>query len=195
MKVVLIVLALIAAAFVAVVVYGVGRDEPAATTSSDGRHHGPPPMRNGEPDEDALEDWDPPDFGSFATGLGNKFAPGVEVADPEVSVGGFAVQSRQVAPSDEKFRIARLQLVAGRSARITASQPGERNATLCLCKPGVSIVGSEVLGCGDRWIEKQSARNCEAGADEGSLAFKSLGGTLSFASGQPARVRVKRRDN
>lgn len=194
MKAVLIVLALVAAAFVAVVVYGFGRDDTAATASPSSSG-GAPPMRNGEPDEDALEDWTPPDFGAFATRLGNKYVPTVEVADPDVSVGGLAVQTRVVAPADDRFRMARLQLVGGRSARITASQPGERSATLCLCKPGVAIVAGEVLGCGDRWIEKQSARNCEKGADEGSLAFKKLGGELHFASGLPAHVRVKGGDD
>lgn len=192
MKLVLIVLALIAATFIAVIVHGVSRDDSTATTSSSG---GAPPMREGKLDEDALEDWQRPDFGTLVTNLGNKYAPGVEVANPDVSVGGLAVQTRAVGPADDRFRIARLQLVAGRSARITASQPGERSATLCLCKPKVAIVASEVLGCGDRWIEKQSARDCEEGADEGSLAFKKLGGQLTFAAGQPARVRVKGSDD
>jgi hypothetical protein len=191
MKAVLIVLAIVAAAFVAVLVYGANRDEPATTTASGSA----PPMRGGELDEDALEDWDPPSLGPVVGSLSKKFVPPIELENPEVSVGGLSTASRTVPPSDDKLRIARLALVAGQSARIIASQPGEKDATLCLCRPHRAIVESDLSGCSDRWIAKQRARNCEDGADQGSLVFKGRGGALVFASGQPARVRVVGREN
>ena len=103
--------------------------------------------------------------------------------------------SRSVPASDDKLRVARLALVHGESARITASQPGEDDATLCLCRPDHPIVESDLAGCSNRWIAKQRAQNCEKGADQGSLVFKEHGGTLRFASGPPATVRVVGRED
>jgi hypothetical protein len=81
-------------------------------------------MRDGELDEDALEDWDPPSLGPVVGSLSKKFVPPIDLENPEVSVGGLSTASRTVPPSDVKLRIARLALVGGQSARITASQPG-----------------------------------------------------------------------
>jgi hypothetical protein len=191
MKAVLIVLAIVAAAFVAVIVYGANRDDTATTPASGSA----PPMRGGELDEDALEDWDPPSLGPVVGSLSKRFVPPIEVQDPEVSVGGLSTASRTVPPSDDKLRVARLQLVGGQSARITAAQPDEDDATLCLCRPHRAIVESDLAGCSDRWVARQRAHDCEDGADQGSLVFKERGGTLVFASGQPARVRVAGREN
>ncbi|MBA2920485.1 hypothetical protein GON01_02120 [Sphingomonas sp. MAH-20] len=186
MKLVLIVLAIIAAAFVAVVVYGANRDD-TATTSSSGAA---PPMRGGDLDEDAVEGWEAPELGPFLGSLTRRFTPPVEVRDPEVSVGGLLPQTRHVDASKDKLRVARLVLVAGRSARIKASQPGPDGKPLCLCRPHMPIVESDFAGCSDRWLATQRKENCKEGADEGTLVFKQAGGDLVFTGAEPARVRV-----
>ncbi len=194
MKIVLIVLALVAAAFVAIIVYGVNRDEPAATASSrggEGCNSGPPPLQDGEPDEDALEDWCKPEFGAAADWLRSKFGPGLKIDRADVEIDGFHAETRPVPASKENLRVAKLLLTSGDSARVTAVRDDDDDSIVCLCRPGAKVDAADLQGCGKRWIAKQTAATCEADAGEGSLPFGKKGGALSFAAAHRAGVRVK----
>ena len=70
----LIILALVALSFVAVLVYGVGRDRPGASSVGALRAGAPPPTKSdGSIDEDAMEDWRPPDLLAALKGMAGEY--------------------------------------------------------------------------------------------------------------------------
>ncbi len=194
-KIVLIVLALVAAAFVAIIVYGVNRDEPAATASSrggEGCNSGPPPMRDGEPDEDALEDGASRSSAPPPTGCAASSGPASRSSGRTWRSNGFPCGDPSGAPLEEKLRVAKLLLTSGDSARVTAVRDDDDDSTVCLCRPGAKVDAADLQGCGRRWIAKQTAATCEADAGEGSLPFGKKGGALSFAAAHRAGVASNR---
>lgn len=197
MKVVIIILLLVAVSFVAVMVYGVTRDEPPppATARRDDCGKPPPKLDKDDPDPDVLEDWCPPDFGSFVDTVRLRYTPSLDVEQPEVALNGVQPQMRRVkADLEEELRIARIALVSGRAAKVTSQRlDGERRSdTLCLCRPG-TIDPDDFPGCGSRWLAKQVASSCKDG-DLGVLPFGPLGGALNFTSIRPARLVVNPAD-
>lgn len=180
MKVFVIVLALIAASFAAVVVYGVARDRPAASAG-------------GAPDPDALEDWEPPRAVSALEGVKRRFGPGVEIERPDVSLpGGLGVERRTVPPADSGLRVANLRLVSGPAARVTVSQVGEDDKSVCLCRPDAPLGPDDLKSCKPRWVARWTdSDGCKEGAEENGLPLTRGPATLSFVSARPAEVRVR----
>lgn len=194
MKAFIIILALVAASFAAVVVYGVARDRPAATAGATPKCGDPPPVgADGEVDEDALEDWCPPDVLSSADWIRRRFGPGLAIDRPDVSLpGAFGVERRPVPPADDEFRVVNLVLTAGASARVTAEQDGADDKAVCLCRSGALLTADDTRDCHPRWIAKQTGpTHCLEGADGNSLPLAGQAATLSLTSAQPAEVRVK----
>lgn len=194
MKVVIVILLLVAVSFVAVMVYGVTREEPPPPATARRDDCGkPPPIRGDDPDPDVLEDWCPPDFGSFVDKVRLRFTPSLDVERPDVALNGVRAETRPVPPADDRLRIARIALVGGRAARVTSQRPDGESNTICLCRTGEAVDPDDFPGCGSRWLAKQVASRCEEGS-LGVLPFGPLGGALSFTATRPARLVVNPAD-
>lgn len=189
-KLVIVILLLVAVSFVAVMVYGVTRDEPPpATTAKRDECGRPPPIDGDDPDPDVLEDWCPPDFGSLVDKARLRFTPSLDVEQPEVSVNGVRAETRRVAPAEDRVRIARVALVGGRAAKVTSQRLDGESDTICLCRADQPVDPDDFPGCGSRWLAKQVSSKCKDGS-LGVLPFGPLGGSLSFAATRPARLVV-----
>jgi hypothetical protein len=194
MKVLVIVLVLIAVGFAATIVYGVARTQPATSTSADGRSSGPPPTtKNGDVDQDALEDWQPPDLIQAFSGIGQRFSKGIAVDRPTVTLGVNGADQRPVPSADTKNpRVAKLALTSGALAQVVAIQPGKDGAAVCLCTKGAQPTFQERSLCSARWLARQiGPQGCADDGDTNSLAFDPAGGRLEFHTLRPATVTVQ----
>ncbi len=187
MRKLVILLALFAISFVAVLVYG-GRNRGGA----DGG--GAPRMDGDKPDKDAMEDWHPPDVMKGFDGFAGKFAKGIALEQPVVSLpDGGGYESRAVPQATKEGpRFAKLLLTSGNSAKITSNAAD----TLCLCAVGSQLRPEEMVlfqnapACNPRWIIKQ-AGVCQKGADEGKLTFDKDAGSLIYRAAFAAVVTAK----
>lgn len=211
MRKLVIILAIFAISFVAVLVYGVGRDRSGGSGTSQKKCGGAPKMNGDEVDEDAMESWCPPDFMAKFDGIAGRFSKGIKIDQPRVSLAGNdAHDSRSVRPAknppDPKGppRFVKLELTSGSAAKITASQFGKDAQTLCLCRPG-NPISSDAMdlfrkgpACSDRWLAAQAgmcqphdAEGNLTHPDQGKLTFGPLGGTLDYISATAAVVTAK----
>ena len=197
MRTVIIALVVIVVGFTAVVVWGMARDREGESGSSSAQTGGPPPMRDGEVDEDRLEDWEPPAIGEALNAVLAPFAPKLKLDRPQVSVAGTGTDQRAVPPSDDDIRVARVTLIAGDVIRVTnVCVPGKDRKcpqTTCLCRPGANLARDEVRGrCGNDWLRRRSG-GCRAGEDDrvGLVVYRE-GGTLEFGgTGTSATAEVR----
>ena len=195
MRLFVIVMVILAVSFAAVAVYGIARDPDAANAA--GGCGGPPPMRGGEVDEDALQDWCPPSFGALATSLLAWFGPSVALTPAPVQLGEGADLGLPVPAARDKTRVARFDWLSGAPVRI--SYPGlpgrDRAQTTCLCRPGATLDSGPVQACGESWIRRRTQAGvltCSRDDDRiaivlhpepGTVTLRALGGSASV--GQP----------
>ena len=198
MRKLVIILAIFAISFVAVLVYGVGRDRSGGSGTSQKKCGGAPKMNGDEVDEDAMESWCPPDFMAKFDGIAGRYSKGIKIDQPRVSLeGNDARYSRNVPPAQKDTpRFAKLVLTSGSAAKITASQFGKDPQTLCLCRPD-NPISSDAMdlfrkgpSCSEHWLAAQAGK-CQPHADEGKLTFDKLGGTLEYTSATAAVVTAK----
>lgn len=192
----IIILVLVALSFVAVLVYGVGRDRPEAGPEKPAECGSPPPKIGKDKDDaaDALEDWKPPCVLQKLESFAGSRTKGIKIEQPEVRLSGSnATDTRRASPAkdpgEDTPRMVKLELTSGTAARIVAVGGGDKQ-TLCLCRPGASLLNDDVAGCNSGWLKKQ-AGVCQPDSDRGALTFGGTGGTLTFSAFQPAVVVAK----
>lgn len=194
MKVLIVVLVLIAFGFTATIVYGVARTQPGTSTGANGQLSGAPPTtKDGEVDQDALENWRPPNLLQSFGGIGRRFSKGIEIDRPTVTLGGYGADQRAVPSADtKKPRIAKLALASGTLVQVIATQPGKDDAGICLCLDGAHPTIQEQQLCGSSWLSQRiKDGTCQSGADSNNLAFDPAGGQLRFRTIRPATVQVQ----
>lgn len=186
MKALLIILALVAASFIALLVYGNSRSEqpkrPCAQVPK------PPPGQE-KPTSKQMENWCPPAIVEKTKGLQARFAPGLGEGKRIVEV-GQAGASLSVPPKpDEKVRAAKLTLKSGNFAIAR----GPEDAVVCLCRENAPIPANLRDQCDTPWKKKHANRSvCLAKFDRGTIPFREPGGTLSFPTTQQlTKVQVE----
>ena len=211
MRTPIIILALVALSFVAVLVYGVGRDRPRANSANAAQPGAPPPThKDGSIDEDAMEDWRPPSLFDGLNGMASGYTKGLKMQPEQVSLGG---QNQTVQASVNFFRkgekpkfdltdtdevsrnprTVKLTLISGAMAVINASKPGG-SQQLCLCQPGTALSLDELNLCPSQaWRKLQSGGKCRRKDDRhdestNTLAVYAPGAVLTFTSFRPAQV-------
>lgn len=214
MKALLIILALVALSFVAVLVYGVGRDRPGASSASARRAGAPPPTKSdGSIDEDAMEDWRPPDLLAALKGMASGYTKGLKMQPEQITLGG---ENQTIQASVNYFhkgekpkfdlddndkvrqnpRTVKLTLISGEMAVINAPKPGG-SQQLCLCHPGATLSLDEINSChSETWRQQQRNLTCRATDKRQNEGLKTLpiyapGAVLSFTSLRPATVSSK----
>ena len=211
MKALLIILALVATSFVAVLVYGVGRDRPGASAADTTRAGAPPPTKSdGSIDEDAMENWRPPDLLAALKGMASGYTKGLKMQPEQVSLGGGSQTIRASVDffrkgEKRKFdadkvgqnpRSVKLTLISGAMAVAIAPKP-DGSQQLCLCHPGAALSQDELNLCQSMaWRNQQQGGICRAAdsrQNEGSntLAIYAPGAALTFTSVRPAIVSSK----
>lgn len=201
MRALVIVLVLVAASFIAVLTFGLGRDRPETGAPGPSRCGDPPPIDSDDPDPDALEDWKPPCTLDKLKGTAGAHTASVRIERPKVVLAGENASDIRQVPSADKGglfgsfpgkkddpRTVRLELVEGNSAVIVARQPGEDEQTLCLCRG--PVVADDVKACSAGWILRHQSP-CPSDDAKGSLTFGAQGGSLTFLSARGATVVAK----
>ena len=210
----IIILALVALSFVAVLVYGVGRDRPGASSADATRPGAPPPTKSdGSIDEDAMENWRPPDLLGALKGMASGYTKGLKMVPEQVTLHGEskAVQTSvkfyrkgekpKFALTDkdkvrQNPRTVKLTLTSGPMAVITAPKPGG-SQQLCLCQPGSELNFDELNACPSQaWRNLQTGGICQAKDERrnestNTLAIYAPGAVLTFTSVRPATVSSK----
>lgn len=191
MKVVIIILILVVIGFVVAIGVAVYR---ATTPPAPPSAHGPPTNSQGEIDEDALADWEPPSMAAVMGRLSRPFAPKVFKKTVMVEFAGAAgeggdeSQATPVPAADKDMRIARLRLLAGRGAVATyvATFPGEGETSpqpVCLCSQGSLLEADEVDDCEEAWRKARATSDdkflCRAKDDDVSAVIYRSGGTIT----------------
>lgn len=187
MKTLLIIVALVAVSFIALLAYGAGRDEQPKRACERLPAFG----ADSEPDEDDLEDWCPPSFAERTRGLQARFAPGIGRTKHVIEVRQPGASFPVPPEPDEEVRMAKLKLLSGSFVLIRATP---EDASICLCAEGAPIPPPHLTGgCDSRWRKKHSGRAvCQGNFDSGGLVFGPTGGALQFGTvGPPARVQVQ----
>lgn len=187
MKKLVIILVIVGVSFLALLVYGIGRGEPAGGPTKD--DCGNPPQGD-DLDEDDFEDWCPPSLAEATRPLQVRFAKGLGIEKRKVAIGALGAAFPVKADLDARMRAARLQLIDGKAA--VATGPKSRQ---CLCRPG-TIIPDELRDkdkCGRLWTEdrRELGWKCQEGDDRGVIPFDKLGGTLRFEPLQSAVVTVE----
>lgn len=198
MKKLIIILALVALTFLALLVYGASRSEQQEPRR--GCKPMPELQDDQEPDEDDLEGWCPPSFASATKGLQARFARSLGY-DPPKSLTNSTTMAGQlgVEPSPKRIpgednpkdvRLAKISLVSGSYAILD----GPEESKLCLCRAGLTP-SAEMFrdeACGGEWERTHSAsKRCEPKDERGTLPFGENGGTLSLRAGPKATVTVE----
>ncbi len=191
MKVVIIILILVVIGFVVAIGVAVYR---ATTPPAPPSAHGPPTNSQGEIDEDALADWEPPSMAAVMGRLSRPFAPKVFKQAVVVEFAGAAGEggdepkATPVPAADKDMRIARLRLLAGRGAiadlRGHVPREGETSPQpVCLCSPGPLLEADEVDDCEDAWRKARATSDdkflCRAKDDDVSAVIYRSGGAIT----------------
>lgn len=208
MRVLAVVLIVLGLAFAGVVVFGLVRhgqeaDGPqiakgpraprcAAVDAGGGKLTGAPKMDGDEVDEDALEDWSPPDLGQAMACAFASFAPKVELKPARVDAGANAMapETRSV-PRDpgagkDDMRIARVRWQSGAPMLVRHAPPRDDTEpeVICLCPSGRTYDEDLFDDCPERWSKRRKTGDgelrCRDGDDSGTLVIYREGGSVSF---------------
>ena len=215
----IIILALVALSFVAVLVYGVGRDRPESSFPVGSQSGAPSPTKSGQSiDKDALENWRPPDLLSAFKGMASGYTKGLKMVPEQVTLPGEkqTVQAtvnylrkgeklkfKLSGDKDEDNkkimqnpRTVKLTLTSGVMAVITAQTPDEPQQ-LCLCQPGAGLSLDDLKMCkSEAWQKRQKGNICRLpdkrqNERTNTLAIYAPGAALTFTSFRPATVSSK----
>lgn len=201
MKVVIIILVLIVIGFAVAIGVGVARGGQAPSENG-----APPTAANGEIDEDALEDWEPPSMADVMGKLARPFAPKLLKSPVEISgQAGSGLQAGtagryDVESSKKDMRIARLSLVAGSAAKATFECRGEEKEgqnceqAVCLCS-GTNLEEDDVDECPDPWLKARTKTGkfiCRDDDNASALIVYSGGGVIEVepVAGDAATVSI-----
>ena len=200
MRAVLIVLVVLGLAFAGLMIFGVvrhGGEARAADASG-----AAPPMRDGEVDKDALEDWRPPDMAGAMARLLSPLAPRIGFAGNIEAPPAAAFPARRHAPAgtSDDLRIVRVERVSGAPMRVShhcAEADGrECPEVVCLCAPGFTYDEDLFDGCSDGWKRRRRSGDdrllCRAGDDAATLVIYREGGPIAFSGlGGPGVARAR----
>ena len=186
MKALLIILALVAASFIGLLVYGNSRSEEPKRECA--RIPKPPPGQK-KPTSGQMENWCPPGIVEKTKGLQARFAPGLGEGKRIVEVGAAGASLTVPPKPDEKVRAAKLTLKSGNFAIAR----GPEDAVVCLCRAKAPIPANLRDQCDAPWRRKHANRSaCLAKFDRGTIPFREPGGTLLFPTNQQsAKVQVE----
>lgn len=195
MKKLVIILVIVGVSFLALLVYGANRDE----QSGAGVERPKGFTTEGEPDEDDLEDWDPPSFATATEGLQARFASDLGIEPVEISNSGLPGGEFRIERSDKKARSAKITLIKGSAAVLRGRPAGdEDDSRLCVCAPSSAMPDQfNEDNCPKRWIRdhfdprKGPLRICREGDDKGILPFFEDGGVIALLQGPEAKVRIE----
>lgn len=189
MKIVIIILILIVLGFVVAIGVAVYR---ATTPPAPPSAHGPPTDSNGNIDEDALADWEPPSMAAVMGSISRPFAPKLfkkaEVVEFPAAEDRKS-QTVSVPAANKDMRMARLRLIVGRGAiaTYTVLAPGQGETspqTACLCAENTLVDEDEVDDCGDAWRKARKAGDgkffCRAKDDDVSAVIYRSGGVIEI---------------
>ncbi|MEJ2817840.1 hypothetical protein [Caulobacter sp. CCG-8] len=201
MKIVIIILILIILGFVVAIGVAVYR---ATTPPAPPSAHGPPTDSNGNIDEDALADWEPPSMAAVMGSISRPFAPKLfKKAEVVEFPAGQDRGSRTVSvpAADKDMRMARLRLIQGRGAvaTYTVLAPGQGETSpqaVCLCAENTRLDEDEVDDCGDAWRKVRRSGDqflCRAKDDDVSAVIYRSGGVIEIKplGDQPLEVTVR----
>jgi len=191
-RVLVIVLIVLGIAFAGVVIFGMARDRDGARQPTQMSNGAPPTDEDGDVDEDALEEWDPPSASEAMAKLFSPFAPRIKLDPPAFDVGDNALSpTRRGVPRDrgagkDDMRIARIRWVSG--APVLATHDCSRDEgcpeKICLCPGGATYDEDRFDGCPEGWIRRRRASDdklrCRAGDEAGSLVIYREGGSIEF---------------
>lgn len=205
MRVLIVVLIVMGLLFAGVVVFGAVRQggEPerprlagpgAAPACGDtpgpsGRFTGPPPMDGDEVDEDAVEDWRPPNLGQRFACWTARFAPRLKLPLPNVRAGDNPMApARRTVPFDPKagpndIRIARVQWTAGAPMLARYLCDGDDCQAVCVCQPGRQYDEDVFDRCRDKWVDQRRREGrvtCRTGDDSGTLVIYQRPASIEF---------------
>lgn len=204
MKAVIIVLILVVIGFVVAIGVAVYR---ATTPPAPPAAHGPPTTSNGEIDEDALANWEPPPMAAVMGKLSRPFAPkllkkAVELTgQPGSGLAGDTLGELPISPAGKDMRIARLRLVEGRGAVATYQCVAGKGETCpqvaCLCHEDAVLEDADVEACEESWRRARGIGDdkfrCRKNDDDVSVVIYRLGGRILVApmGEQAATVSVR----
>ena len=186
MKALLIILALVAASFIGLLVYGNSRSEEPKRECA--RVPKPPPGQK-KPTSGQMKDWCPPEIVEKTKGLQARFAPGLGEGKRIVEVGQLGASLPVPPKPGKKVRAAKLLLKEGNFAIAR----GPEDAVVCLCRENAPLPANLRDQCDARWKEKHANRGtCLPKYESGTIPFREPGGTLLFPTNQqPAKVQVE----
>lgn len=204
MKAVIIILILVVIGFVVAIGVAVYR---AVTPPAPPAAHGPPTTSNGEIDEDALANWEPPPMAAVMGKLSRPFAPkllkkAVELTgQPGSGLAGDTLGELPISPAGKNMRIARLRLVEGKGAIATYQCVAGKGETCpqvaCLCHEDAVLEDADVEACEESWRRARSIGDdkfrCRKNDDDVSVVIYRLGGRILIApmGEQAATVSVR----
>ncbi|GGI74009.1 hypothetical protein GCM10007973_08520 [Polymorphobacter multimanifer] len=190
MRLAVIVLLLLGLSFVVLQVAGAREDKTDTDRGSSGSGW-TPPMKSGEVDEEAAEDWEPPALMAGVLRVFGGFVPAVAVEQPEVIVRAGEEAVRSVPPdTDSRMRAARARLVAGSVATISFPVPEKGRRTLCLCLPGQPMTRDATTACPAGWRD-ENIPFCQRGSDVTMIPVSELGAQFVYAAPRGATVRME----
>lgn len=158
MRLLIILLVLVGLSFVALTIYTLTRDdEPSAQASASNGCFSPPPLKDGEIDEDKVENWctDRPEALSRAS---RSMADKLKLTDTPVTV-HVAFDGRLSAPAaagkkpQDEGRVAVFRWKSGAPMRIY-NRYHDHDQTVCVCSPGTVLQSSQLARCDAKWVVK-----------------------------------------
>ncbi|KQY30823.1 hypothetical protein ASD38_05490 [Caulobacter sp. Root487D2Y] len=203
MKVVIIILVLIVIGFAAAIGVAVYR---ATTPPAPPSAHGPPTKSNGEIDDDALANWEPPPMAAVMGKLSRPFAPKLFKKAVNVSAEAGSEGTQPIPSADKGMRIARLRLITGRGAIVTyrceESDDDDRQGetcpqVACLCPENTVLEEDDVKDCEEAWRNARASGDdkfvCREKDDDVSAVIYRDGGVIVVApmGEQAAQVSIR----
>ncbi|MGK6320280.1 hypothetical protein [Sphingomonas sp. DT-204] len=196
MRILIVILLLVGASFVVVATYALVRPAGPATTAPSTSCASPPPMKDGEVDRDAIEDWcrDPP---GLLAGITRRFGPRTYFLSQPVAAPHGGVDATEDAPPappgkrDEPAGEMRLAPFEWRAGGPMLIRHGDQ--ALCLCRPGGELDAGVMEACGEGWVAHRRAAGgallCGEDDGQGAIVLDPDGGQVRFhALGDPATV-------